>query len=33
MAQLFKPNTVVVNEIEEYLKLPEISIESNSLAW
>ncbi|PKB94494.1 hypothetical protein RhiirA5_438641 [Rhizophagus irregularis] len=32
MAQLFKPNTVVVNEIEEYLKLPEISIESNSLA-
>jgi hypothetical protein len=33
MARLSKPNVVVTNEVEEYLHLPEISLESDPLAW
>ncbi|PKK66921.1 hypothetical protein RhiirC2_714505 [Rhizophagus irregularis] len=33
MARLSKANVVVINEIEEYLQLPEIALDSNSLMW
>ncbi|CAB5386707.1 unnamed protein product [Rhizophagus irregularis] len=33
MARLSKANVVVINEIEEYLQLPEIALDSNPLMW
>jgi hypothetical protein len=33
MARLFKSNVVVINEIEEYFQLPEISLDLNPLIW
>ena len=33
MARLSKPNVVVINEVDEYLQLPEIALDLNPLIW
>ena len=33
MARLSKSNVVVINEVEEYLQLPEITLDLNPLVW
>src|SRR5205085_11352901 len=33
MARLSKPNVIVINEVDEYLQLPEIALDLNPLIW
>ena len=33
MARLSKPHVVVINEVDEYLQLPEIALDLNPLIW